>query len=139
MAVTKSSTKDIQYQLYSLTRILHDVASISACKPLSPYVRIVVAARRRGGVRHCGAEVILLPQSVVHLPKSFGNILSNKKHLINLLAQMHLISPPSMAMVYGAIAKRQLSLNQQRHWRTRKDPFELVWSNEIEPMLNGRT
>ena len=27
------------------------------------------------------------------------------------------------------------SKGKQRHWRTRQDPFEAVWSNELKPML----
>ena len=32
--------------------------------------------------------------------------------------------------------KRQSPYKQVRHWRTRKDPLEAVWSRELEPMLN---
>jgi hypothetical protein len=32
--------------------------------------------------------------------------------------------------------KRQLPQTQARHWRTRKDPLEAVWSSELEPMLS---
>lgn len=33
--------------------------------------------------------------------------------------------------------KHKSPQGQERHWRTRHDPLELVWANELEPMLRG--
>ncbi|PCH83156.1 MAG: IS21 family transposase, partial [Piscirickettsiaceae bacterium] len=34
------------------------------------------------------------------------------------------------------IEKGQHCTLKKRHWKTRKDPFELVWSTELEPLLS---
>lgn len=36
------------------------------------------------------------------------------------------------------IEKYQWSTNGNRHWRTRKDPLEAVWDNELVPLLQER-
>ena len=33
------------------------------------------------------------------------------------------------------IEKRETNQTKKRDWRTRKDPFEMVWKNELVPML----
>lgn len=36
------------------------------------------------------------------------------------------------------IEKDQWSKTGSRHWRTRKDPLEAVWNNELVPLLKER-
>lgn len=35
------------------------------------------------------------------------------------------------------VEKRQLQPLEKRKWRTRKDPFESVWSSELVPLLEA--